>query len=418
LRRSIGSIIAAGVTSADPPRLAPVVLTLPLARAAEETTAALARLDERLHRADPEIAEGALARADMLEAQALVALRGGVSALEDIVLNDAGMDVRAPTGDVTRAVSLVALRRNLVRRGAASAWTPGMVAELAGVDGAGGTWTTAAPGASDAGRFPVADDEADAIEDLAEEPEDEEALDPWPDGDAEPAASPPVSLRATLAAADGLLARSRRPLSSFNPHRPDGPPEIRRVSDPAYDGARRLADWLHSVEAMEVLPAALAAAAALDRWLLLEPSEHRGEAGFLLAAALLGRRGIVHSHLPAPARGYRRGRFRWGPHQPEEERLAGLLAALREGARLGQGDCDRLSIARDVMGRRCLGRSRNSRLPQLVALFIASPIVTTQMAARRLGVSPQAVEGMLKDLGSSLPRELTGRKRYRAWGVL
>ena len=50
-------------------------------------------------------------------------------------------------------------------------------------------------------------------------------------------------------------------------------------------------------------------------------------------------------------------------------------------------------------------------------MFVASPLVTVQLAAR-LQVSLQAVEAMLKDLGGSLSRELTGRKRYRAWGIL
>jgi hypothetical protein len=57
-------------------------------------------------------------------------------------------------------------------------------------------------------------------------------------------------------------------------------------------------------------------------------------------------------------------------------------------------------------------------LPQLVDLFMASPLVTVQMAVEKLKVTQQAVEVMLKELGPSLPRELTGRKRYRAWGIV
>ncbi len=70
------------------------------------------------------------------------------------------------------------------------------------------------------------------------------------------------------------------------------------------------------------------------------------------------------------------------------------------------------------MGRRCEGRRGNSKLPQLVDLFMASPLVIVQMATEKLKVTQQAVEVMLKELGPSLPRELTGRKRYRAWGIL
>ena len=70
------------------------------------------------------------------------------------------------------------------------------------------------------------------------------------------------------------------------------------------------------------------------------------------------------------------------------------------------------------MLRRCEGRRGNSKLAELVDLFVSAPLVTVQWAAARLQVSPQAVEAMLKELGGSLPRELTGRKRYRAWGIL
>ena len=55
---------------------------------------------------------------------------------------------------------------------------------------------------------------------------------------------------------------------------------------------------------------------------------------------------------------------------------------------------------------------------ELVDLFVASPLVTVQLAAARLKVTPQAVEAMLRELGGSLPRELTGRKRYRAWEIV
>jgi hypothetical protein len=39
------------------------------------------------------------------------------------------------------------------------------------------------------------------------------------------------------------------------------------------------------------------------------------------------------------------------------------------------------------------------------------------MAARHLGVSRQAVQSMLRELGSPV-RELSGRRRYRVWAIL
>ncbi len=69
-------------------------LASPLARAED----ALARLDERL-RASP-IKEGWAARAHFLDAAAALWLEGELVPIEDLVLHDAGMDVRAPTHPV------------------------------------------------------------------------------------------------------------------------------------------------------------------------------------------------------------------------------------------------------------------------------------------------------------------------------
>ncbi|PZN93137.1 MAG: hypothetical protein DCF30_22060, partial [Hyphomicrobiales bacterium] len=132
---------------------------------------------------------------------------------------------------------------------------------------------------------------------------------------------------------------------------------------------------------------------------------------FGLAATVLRQRGLADAHLPAVGLGLRRGRFRWSPHQQLSVRVAGLLGAFGEAAAFGQADLDRLSLARTVMLRRCEGRRGNSKLAELVDLFVSSPLVTVQVAAARLQVSPQAVEAMLKELGGGLPRELTGRKR-------
>ena len=91
---------------------------------------------------------------------------------------------------------------------------------------------------------------------------------------------------------------------------------------------------------------------------------------------------------------------------------------MQGSAKLADGDLKLLTLAREVMGQRCEGRRGNSRLKELVDLFMASPLVTVQMATEKLKVTQQAVEVMLRELGPSLPRELTERKRYRAWGVL
>jgi hypothetical protein len=99
--------------------------------------------------------------------------------------------------------------------------------------------------------------------------------------------------------------------------------------------------------------------------------------GFALAATILRQREVAAHHLPALGLGYRRGRFRWSPHQAQGVHLAGLID-----------------------------------------LFMATPLVTVQMATEKLKVTPQAVEVMLGELGPGLSCELTGRKGYRAWGIV
>jgi hypothetical protein len=219
-----------------------------------------------------------------------------------------------------------------------------------------------------------------------------------------------------LAAVDALLLRTGCLLAAFERPLPETARLLLR--DPNYGASARLDAWLGTMAAATDAPAVLGAAGALDAWLMLEPAERGGEVGFALAATLLRQRGVAAHHLPALGLGYRKGRFRWSPHQALAVRLAGMVEAIHDSARLADNDLKRLTLAREVMGRRCEGRRGNSRLKELVDLFMASPLVTVQMATEKLKVTPQAVEVMLKELGSSLPRELTGRKRYRAWGIV
>ncbi len=380
-----------------------------LAAAAEAATIAISRYDARLQSlaAGPSatVAEGALARAHVFEAQALVGLMGGQCPLEDIVLNDARMDARLPSTEVVKAVSLLALRRSLARRKAAEIMTPAAIRDLLAIEDparAEGPAPAADPPMVRRGLRPW--DMPGAAGILPEDEETEEEDLPPLLADDEDAAAPPYPPRRAFAALN-VPAREEESRDIL-------------VSDPDYDEPGRLGAWLGRLEGVEELPAALAAAVTLDDWFAIEPSEHRGESGFLLASGLLRARGLARMHLPTLALGCRRSRFRWSPHQPLHERLAGLLGAAAEAARAGDADLDRLILAREVMLLKCRGRSRNSRLADFVELFVASPLVTVQFAARRLGVTPQAVEAMLRELGASLPRELTGRKRYRAWGIV
>ena len=67
---------------------------------------------------------------------------------------------------------------------------------------------------------------------------------------------------------------------------------------------------------------------------------------------------------------------------------------------------------------RWVGKGRHVKLREMIAVFVELPLVSNAILMKRLKVTKQAVDYLLSQLGSSLPRELTGRERYRAWGVL
>lgn len=80
-------------------------------------------------------------------------------------------------------------------------------------------------------------------------------------------------------------------------------------------------------------------------------------------------------------------------------------------------EVDRLTLARELLLRKCRGRRENSKLPRLVDLCLCLPIVSVPLAAKELGISQQAATIMTGELSPNL-RELTGRGRYRAWAVM
>ena len=87
-----------------------------------------------------------------------------------------------------------------------------------------------------------------------------------------------------------------------------------------------------------------------------------------------------------------------------------MLAA----AEIGTKEHDRLALARKLMERKLDRRRTSSNLPELVDLVMAKPLVSAGMVAKTLDVAPQAARRMVLKLGL---REMTGTRRFRAWGV-
>lgn len=392
------------------PLVAPRLLSA-LVGPIESATLALARFDERLLRAEPTLAEGQRARAHFSDAQACVALAGGLAPMEDLVLHDANMATRIATLDVVRAASYLDLRRSIAQREPGSLRNAGQLERLLGlnVERAGGDEPVATTPRARSPALPLfANDDSDEDDWREEEADDDDT----------PADEAPESAASAFPEIDAIIAHAGRTLEAYGDLESETGRKALRLASRDSEEAERLTQWLVVAEATRRCPGVLAAAIALDAWLWIEPAPSRSEAGLLFAANILRQRGIARCHLPTLALGLRSGRFRWRRSLDSERRLTGLIDAIQSAARLADSDLDRLTLARQLMLKKCEGKSKNSRLTQLVDLFVASPLVTIAMVATALDISPQGVEALLKDLGSSLPREMTGRKRYRAWGIV
>ncbi len=67
-------------------------------------------------------------------------------------------------------------------------------------------------------------------------------------------------------------------------------------------------------------------------------------------------------------------------------------------AALGLKEIDRLTLSRELLLRKCVGRRGNSKLPRLVDLCSRLPIISVPLAAKELGVSQQTATTMIDEL--------------------
>lgn len=350
-----------------------------------EATAAVTRLDERVLRSRE--GSGWLSRSHFSDACASLWVDGELVHLEDLVLHDADMGARRPTHELTIARDILRTRRRILSH------PP--------------DWALSVDGLR---RLRRGGDEMDGAL------ETKSAL-PWSpahlseDEDSEDAFS------ADLAAIDTVLARSEALLSDARNVVTGNMGGEREafIYEPDWDEDERLSEWRQVLKQSEMLPPVLRAAALLDAWNTLEVLQHAPWLGRLLAAAVLRESGLANAYLLPVSAGLKQVPRQERSHRDRNVRLGALLNAMKQAAELGLKDHDRLLLARQQMEHRLIGRRSSSKLPQLIELVLEKPFVSMSMIVETLSVTPQ---GALKIVGELNLRELTGRGRFRAWGIL